>query len=334
MNDGRVQQETGVLTIGMPVYNAESTIEDALASVLDQDIDGVRVIVSDNASTDRTAELVAAIARVDNRIDFIRQHSNLGAYRNFNFVLTLAATTYFAWAASDDKQDADYYRKCIEALESHPGAVFCHAEADETIIGQVEPFVRYEGPCGGSASTFRRYLEVHRYFPDLHVYGVFRTEVGQRIGGMDLGPSGDIAFCRKMALEGPFCYAKGTFHHRFISESWKTTHTGMNQAVAQETSFVRPSTHLLKVSRKDVFGSRLPTAQRTALAVVVTVREATRRLTVLIVGLMGKSRRARASRRLAMGLFKRFFSKGYWVVLNEEVFLQRIVWPVLRWDGR
>lgn len=60
------------LSIGLFVYNGERYLAGALGAFLDQTFDDFELILSDNASTDRTDEICRAFAAVDNRIRYHR----------------------------------------------------------------------------------------------------------------------------------------------------------------------------------------------------------------------------------------------------------------------
>ena len=80
MNDiGEAGARAPVASVGMPVYNGERYLEVALSSVLAQTLDDLEVIICDNASTDRTAEICQDYAARDRRIRYFRNPHNLGA---------------------------------------------------------------------------------------------------------------------------------------------------------------------------------------------------------------------------------------------------------------
>ncbi len=95
-----------VVSIGMPVYNGEKYIREALDSLLAQTFVNFELIISDNASTDATEKICQMYAAKDPRIRFARQPENRGALANFKFVLDEARGEYFMWAAADDIWDS------------------------------------------------------------------------------------------------------------------------------------------------------------------------------------------------------------------------------------
>jgi len=90
------------VSIGMPVYNGERFIRDALDSLLAQTFTDFELIISDNASTDETESICRDYLAADPRIRYFKHQINNGAGANFQFVLDEAVGKYFMWAAADD----------------------------------------------------------------------------------------------------------------------------------------------------------------------------------------------------------------------------------------
>ena len=79
------------VSIGMPVYNGEKFIRRALDSLLDQTFADFEVIISDNASMDKTREICLEYAVKDERIRYYRNDVNIEPISNFNRVLHSAS---------------------------------------------------------------------------------------------------------------------------------------------------------------------------------------------------------------------------------------------------
>lgn len=111
------------VTIGIPVRNGESEIEACLDCLTKQTYRDIAIIVYDNASTDRTPEMVSAAMQKDSRISYFRHEKNIGALPNFSAVLAAARTPYFMWRAYDDLSDLTYVGHLVAALDARPSAV-------------------------------------------------------------------------------------------------------------------------------------------------------------------------------------------------------------------
>lgn len=110
------------VTIGVPVYNAESLLEQCLENLAAQTFKDLKVIVLDNASTDGTRGIAERFAARDSRFFYRRQPENRGARQNFVDVLALADTPYFMWRADDDRSDVNFVEKMVELLDTNAGA--------------------------------------------------------------------------------------------------------------------------------------------------------------------------------------------------------------------
>ncbi len=110
------------VSIGMPVYNGEAFIHQAIASLLAQDEKCFELIISDNASTDKTSIICSDYANKDNRIRYIQNKVNIGAEKNFYKVLTEARGEFFMWAAHDDIWEPSFISSTLQLFKKNPDA--------------------------------------------------------------------------------------------------------------------------------------------------------------------------------------------------------------------
>lgn len=115
------------LSVGLPVYNGEKYLDQSIESVLGQTYEDFELIISDNASTDNTADICRRYAKQDPRIRYIRQARNIGLSPNHNFVLQLSRGEYFKWAAADDLYGRDLLKSCVDILDEDAGVVLAHS---------------------------------------------------------------------------------------------------------------------------------------------------------------------------------------------------------------
>lgn len=108
------------ITIGMPVYNGASTLRPVLDSLLNQTWIGFELIISDNASTDDTSRICREYSEKDKRIRYVRQPCNIGAEANFRYVLDVAESEFFMWAAADDVRSPDFLERNLAFLRANP----------------------------------------------------------------------------------------------------------------------------------------------------------------------------------------------------------------------
>ena len=127
------QAEQPLVSIGLPVFNGEDFLENALDSILSQTYSNIEVIVCDNASTDRTSSIVAKYNEKDDRIKYHRQDINIGAAGNYNSTFELSKGKYFKWAAHDDVMHENYIEQCVQILESDSSTSLV-----QSLVGQID----------------------------------------------------------------------------------------------------------------------------------------------------------------------------------------------------
>lgn len=115
-----------LVSIGLPVYNGENYLAASLTSLLDQSFTDFEIIVSDNASIDTTAEIVAGFMAADDRVRYVRNDHNVGANPNYNRTVALAQGEYFRWQAHDDRCEPKYLELCLTTMESRPDVSLVH----------------------------------------------------------------------------------------------------------------------------------------------------------------------------------------------------------------
>jgi len=196
-----------LITIGLPVYNAERFLADALDSILDQTYRGFKLVVSDNGSTDATAKIVDAYTARDRRIEFIRNDYNRGASWNFNRVFAECDTPYFRWAAADDILAPTLLDRSLEVLDSSPDSVVLVypktllIDSAGKVFGVVQD--RLAAPAG--APPHVRLLQVFRHMEYGNAaFSLLRSDALRRTRLLGNFPSADHVLMAELALVGEF----------------------------------------------------------------------------------------------------------------------------------
>jgi glycosyltransferase involved in cell wall biosynthesis len=164
------------VTIGLPVYNGAAYIDATLRSLLAQTHANLRVLVSDNASTDGTIDILRKYAERDSRIELHEQPRNIGASANFAFVLKSARTEWFMFAAHDDKWSPNFVGSLIEVAASHPSADMLVPQVHFTFEDGRIPI---RSPLDESVFGMRGSSKVRSILKAAHgswLYGLHRTQ--------------------------------------------------------------------------------------------------------------------------------------------------------------
>lgn len=193
------------VSIGIPAYNAERFIRETLDSIVGQSFGGLEIIISDNASTDGTADICREYAAKDSRIRYVRNARNVGAARNFNRVVELATAEYFKLANADDVCAADLVSKCVAVLDQNPEVVLCYGQtvlidADGRALRMYEDGLDLRQP--GARKRFG--LAMSRTGLVNVLQGVLRTQALRRTGLLGSYVGSDVVLVAELALHGQF----------------------------------------------------------------------------------------------------------------------------------
>lgn len=125
------------VSIGIPTCGRVDLLQRAVESARRQDYPLLEILISDNASTDTTAEFCAKAAANDPRIRYFRNPVNLGAAYNFTRVLRESKGEFFLWLGDDDELAEDYVSECVAFFSTHPrhsvvGGVVSYVQDDAT----------------------------------------------------------------------------------------------------------------------------------------------------------------------------------------------------------
>lgn len=105
------------LDVVLPTFNNELTIRAAVEAVLDQTFRDFRLIIVNDASTDRTREIASSIS--DPRISIINNKENLGCGGSKNVGLAATTAPFVAFVDGDDTINPRRFEIQIEYLQNH-----------------------------------------------------------------------------------------------------------------------------------------------------------------------------------------------------------------------
>lgn len=115
-------RRTAQVDVLIPVFNAERTVESAIASIQAQTLRDIRLLVVDDGSTDRSGEVLARIAAQDARVEVLRQ-PNGGIVDALNAGLARCTAPFVARHDADDLAAPDRFAQQLDYLQAYPGCV-------------------------------------------------------------------------------------------------------------------------------------------------------------------------------------------------------------------
>jgi GT2 family glycosyltransferase len=210
-----------LVTIAVTAFNAEDTIERAIASALAQSWRPVEILVVDDASTDGTVELVSSVARKHPEIKLIRHKENQGVGEARNTLIQAAVGQFVVFFDDDDVSVP--HRVCTQikriiAYEHRfapEGLVVCHSARRQTMPDGGKRIERAMGdrlaltePAPSGKRVAERVLTGRPITGGLGASATCsqaaRRSTYQHIGGFDpaFRRSEDTEFCIRAALAG------------------------------------------------------------------------------------------------------------------------------------
>jgi glycosyltransferase involved in cell wall biosynthesis len=206
----------------VPVYNSEKFLAETLRSILAQTYTDFELVISDNASTDRTGAICEEFARADSRIRYVRQPHNIGLPRNYNSLVGLARGRYFKWSASNDLLQPRFLAACVPILEARPDVVL------------VYPRTRYFDAAKGETRDHADNLDIQdddpveryrqcdaRLFANNIINGVIRLGALKSSTLHREYQSSDVALMPELALYGKFVEVPEPLFYRRVEPDAK-----------------------------------------------------------------------------------------------------------------
>lgn len=163
---------TPALSIIIPCFNSEATIESSLESVLNQNFHDWEAIIINDGSTDLTEEIALKWVKKDNRFScFSKQNEGLGKARNYG--ISKAKGIYILPLDSDNQLIKNFSREAINVFEKKDevGVIYGHAE--------------YFGDKIGLWKVDKYDLKKILYDNYIDACAIYRKKLVEKVGGYD-----------------------------------------------------------------------------------------------------------------------------------------------------
>ncbi len=122
------------VSVIMPAYRCEKTIENSIRSALSQTVPDIEVIVANDASDDGLTDILDRLQKKDARLRVIQIRTNIGVAEARNRGIAAAKAEWIAFLDSDDLWEPDKLKKQLSVAERTGGQLIYTAAAciDET----------------------------------------------------------------------------------------------------------------------------------------------------------------------------------------------------------
>jgi glycosyltransferase involved in cell wall biosynthesis len=222
-----------LVSVGVPVRNGGATLDRVLEGLVTQSYANLEIVISDNASSDTTADLGRRMAARDPRVRYVRHEQPIPVLDNYRFAFRETHGELFMWAAHDDFRSPNYVETLVDAFRRHPEASlaasdFVEFDREEDALRQPRIPHDFETAGLGLVARFRKHTRIGCD----HVYGLLNARyIRDYRWREDVG--WDVAFLAFLAVRGPFVYTPGAtfYYHRTPTQTIETR--------ARETSFRR-----------------------------------------------------------------------------------------------
>jgi len=261
------------VSIGLPVYNGQDYLSAAIESLSRQTFGDFEIVISDNASSDRTPEICREFAASDPRIRYDRNERNLGAAANYNAVFARARGEYFKWASHDDFVAPDFLQRCVEVLDREEHVVLAFSRFDyvdergETLRQSAQNLsIRGEQPARRVRQLVDRQVEK----TDIYwaIFGLIRSSALRSTRLIETYVASDQTLLFHLILLGELCQVPETlfFRREHADESMTKQATPRQRASWFDTTrkpseFLFPNWRLLREHLALIREQRLPPGQ-------------------------------------------------------------------------
>lgn len=196
-------------SICMPVYQGADFIGKAIASLRNQSFEDWELIIVDNASTDKTWEIIQEEAKADSRIRIYRNESNLGMSGNWNVALSHVRGAWIGTLSADDIYLPEALDRIAEAAKDPQIALWVHAHYSVHSAERKDLIRSYDTSLRISMRELAEIFYLRgNIFGEISCYFVSRKALDRTVEGV--GPdrsTADVDFWMRIALANPGLWA-------------------------------------------------------------------------------------------------------------------------------
>lgn len=188
-----------LVSVLMPVYNAERFIQEAIRSLLNQTYTNWELLILNDGSTDKTAEVINTFN--DSRINYFEQNKNIGYLKSCNLLFQKTKGEFLSFLDADDTCSALRLASCLRQFELNPDLNFITTDFNR--ISEVHEITSEHE----TTVDYGRYATDPMYQPIVCCATTFlRTDMLKQVGGYhpffeDIGGE-DYHWLFRLSVEG------------------------------------------------------------------------------------------------------------------------------------
>ena len=208
-----IQDKSPLVSIGLPIFNGEKFVREAIDSILAQTFTDFELIIADNASSDRTEIICREYAAQDARIRYQRNETNIGGCNNHNLTFALSRGKYFCWVAHDDLCDRQMLAKYVEVLENNPSVVLCYSKI---IVVNENKEELYTQSCelASLSEPEQRFRHLAQDHDVIMFFSLIRADILRQTQLLPNYPESDLVFFCELSLYGQFYQLPQSLYYR------------------------------------------------------------------------------------------------------------------------
>lgn len=163
------------ISIVLPTYNGADFLAQAIDSILNQTMSDFELIIVDDASTDKTPDIIADYVRKDKRIHSIRNPYNQHIATSLNNGFKVAKGKYLTWTSDDNLYRPRALAVLSDYLDEHPEVDLVYSDWTKfNVVSGIEERMHFD-------TTPKDILENCIVGPCF----MYRSQIAQKVGAYD-----------------------------------------------------------------------------------------------------------------------------------------------------
>ena len=156
-----------LVSVIIPSFNAEDTIQDTVNSVLNQSYKNIEIIIIDDHSTDKTVEIIEEISKANSKVQFYVLTENFGGpAKPRNLGIEQSKGEYLAFLDADDIWHPEKLKIQLEYMNSNGAIISCSTRENFYETKELQRFPEFSQSTGETFS----YIQLLQKKLDQHIF--------------------------------------------------------------------------------------------------------------------------------------------------------------------